>query len=651
MSGYDKLIQNIENLENVVYNTEIGNSSALPLSKFLLDEKGVCKKILKQKNPQLTDDECSFIVDSVFDEDGLLNKESEKSDKDEDKKSSRRRRRQLTPEEEAQLKAESEARKQARRKQIRDKIKIYKETYSSKLQNLLNEAKELLREIRQAIFRLLKDVKDITKKLITNTIQTASSIPGVTLMIVSPPWNIPGAITTVMLIVVAYLDLLDMTKSVVPFLNPIRKLPTVTDKQNLNLLSSILNVPITILNSLWAPIALFGNLINELLTKLIEIITGRRNSIFRKATARLRSLGYIPHNPEVLDIGVTTIKPYGDRQQRPVNGRSLWAYSDEDAEEVADILNIFRVDGNQTNPNSSNRVVAYRDTTVDDLKGKLEDLQAQLVNEVSLLPLPDVNKIDDSIRPADGTTVFDVELPDGSKLYGISQEQLDELKISYNVIVRELQALDLKIASKDTQSAIDKILKFKNKTNLRDAIFAPTININDIASDSISATIQNNSSITNSPFIVTASIAEQVSVVFTDSISSPIFNFTQGATLPNFQGLSQISQPPTININKPNFKLGTRKAVTFNSNILIELSLTGISSAEQINVIQDGKLIKPSITFSPSTGIATFRVSGNRGQQSQILISAFNQAGNRNTELTVQFLDRGQSEPSGVLII
>jgi hypothetical protein len=505
MTNYDRLIADIETLENQAYSNEFDTS------KFLLSEKEVVKKILKIKNPQLTDDEISYIVDN---EDEILKREEEKTNREEAKKkktkNNKEDKKKETEEEKRKREQDQQKAKEERRAQTKQKIAEYKRIFAEKIKQLYEEAKELLREIKAAIFRLIKGVKDLTKRFVTTTIQTFSSIPAITLMISAPPWNIPGAISLSMLVAEAYLSLLALTKDIIPFLSPLRKLVFVTDKKNLSALSAILNVPIKILLALWAPIMAIGELVQKLIQKLLDIMKFKGPSVFKKATAKLRSLGHIPHNPETIKVAGIELKPYGDRRSYTINGISLHAYSAEDAEEVADLLSIFKLNtSNQSNPQPSSRVVAYRETLVDDLKGKLESLNDQLSNPE--LNFPDTTNVTDRDYESKGSFVFDVELPDGSKLYGISEEQLEELKLSYNVVMKELQILET-AASVDDNKIASNLLNF-SKLKVKESKTIDFVALTDtsILSPSISSTVlsvdpQLSSSITFNTIDVSAAI-------------------------------------------------------------------------------------------------------------------------------------------------
>jgi hypothetical protein len=483
MTNYDRLIADIETLENQAYSAEFDTS------KFLLSEKEVVKKILKAKNPQLTDDEISYIVDN---EDDVLKREEEKTNKEEAKKKKTKKnkedKKKETEEEKKKREEAQQKAKEERKAQLKQKIADYKRIFGEKLKQLYEEAKEVLREIKAAIFRLIKGIKDLTKKFVTTTVQTFSSIPAIALMIAAPPWNIPSAISLAMLVVESYLGLLALTKDIIPFLSPLRQLVLVTDKKNLSALSAILNVPIKILLALWAPIMTIGELVQTLIQRILDIIKSKGPSVFKKATAKLRSLGHIPHNPETIGVAGIELKPYGDRQPYTINGISLYAYSSDDAEEVADLLSTFKLNAaNQSNPQSNNRVVAYRETLVDELKGKLESLNEQLSNPE--LNFPDTTNAADRDSESNGSFVFDVELPDGSKLYGITEEQLEDLKLSYNVVMKELQILETAASVDDNKIASD-LLNF-SQLQVKESKTIDFVALTDtsILSSSISSTV------------------------------------------------------------------------------------------------------------------------------------------------------------------
>ena len=152
------------------------------------------------------------------------------------------------------------------------------------------------------------------------------------------------------------------------------------------------------------------------------------------------------------------------------------------------MLSTFKLNAaNQSNPQSNNRVVAYRETLVDELQGKLESLNDQLSNPE--LNFPDTTNTAGRDSQANGSFVFDVELPDGSKLYGITEEQLEDLKLSYNVVMKELQILETAASADDNKIASDLLNFSQLQVKESKTIDFVTLTDTSILSSSISSNV------------------------------------------------------------------------------------------------------------------------------------------------------------------
>ncbi len=430
MARFDILTSNIDKFQDSAFSTEFNMDS------YLLSDDDAVKKLIATKNPKLTKEQINTIVD---DEETLIKRVEESSEEfpneDDTELDDVVAENNLSPEQKEIRRIDREARKKARREKIerrkreaeekkREKIEEIKESkriYKDKLKEFYEEIKRIKTSIKNAVFNLFKSAKEIAKDLVLAIIKTSTSIPGITMMIVAPPWNIPHAITATAMIVQLYLRLIKDIKNVAPLLGPIKYLAAITDKKNLSILSTIINIPMKIILGLWAPIGALDKIIRTLLGAVKNSMNNNREKIFRKATKKLRKLGGLRRFGIALKVGDQTLRGViGD----PYSTESgvVFSYDEDDVDEVADLLKTFKINGP---PNrTSTRVVAYQtvfDGSLDSIEGELDGLEFE------------IPKTEDIEKDDFESYIYDAKLPDGSIIKNISDDGIDYLKEKYTI--------------------------------------------------------------------------------------------------------------------------------------------------------------------------------------------------------------------------
>lgn len=364
MTKYDELLKNIEELQDLGYKSEFD------ISDFLLSKDDIVKKILSTKNPYLTKDQINMIVDS---EDKLMSEMNSEIEED-------------LVNVEGKTKEGIEKAKTKKK----EEIKAFKEHYKVKLKELYTEASKIIIEVKDAIFNLLKQMIVLAKKAITSLIQTSSSIAAIAMVVVAPPWNIPLAITTAVSVIDIILSFMNEVKMILPFLSPLNKLNLVLNADSLSIVCAILNPAILFIKGLWEKFSSLDSLIKSLIDKILSIISGsNKQKIFKKATARLRKLGYFKNNVD-----------------------------NDDKDEVADLLEIYNVDL------SKKEVVSYK-----------KEIDSNQIENLSNFKSP----VDYTIKKTiEEIYAYDVLLPNGTFLYGLSEKDLEDLKQSYNIIIDQV---------------------------------------------------------------------------------------------------------------------------------------------------------------------------------------------------------------------
>jgi hypothetical protein len=314
--------------------------------------------------------------------------------------------------------------------------------------------------LKTAFFTLKNKLQELTSKLINSLIAASVAIPATIMKLTLPVFNIPDGIKTILVLVQNLLDLIAVVKDLIPFLKPIRYLPMVTSKDNLAILGTIMNPVIEAIFALLAPIQGFENIIFTLLNWLLSILSKIKESNFKKATKKLKKLGHLKKLdlplPEIALNAITKIFWGTDNQgtkyeydgDPPDNGGerlkldtqsvsvsddkvsietgeievTVYSFSPDDVPEIIGLLSTYIV--------RNNRVVAYRQKIkFRDKESEPEDLLRILINELDSASLP--------IQPKDTTEfeqfVYDIKLPDGTVLLGISEEAVEFYKTKYTL--------------------------------------------------------------------------------------------------------------------------------------------------------------------------------------------------------------------------
>jgi hypothetical protein len=136
---------------------------------------------------------------------------------------------------------------------------------------------------------------------------------------------------------------------------------------------------------------------------------GNKAKIFRKAEKRLKKLGYFNTDNSVYNIDSVDYR----------------ANDEEDASEVKDILDVFVVVG-KDNYDKGKNVIDY--------VNKIDETSLSSLNKGVNIEVPEDTK--------EGPLyTYDVELPNGSVLYNQDDENLEELKRSYTLVISHIQDL------------------------------------------------------------------------------------------------------------------------------------------------------------------------------------------------------------------
>jgi len=475
----------LDELEELAFNNPSSMASIIGL---ILPEKEIFKKILTDKIPGLSEEDIDLMAEAAFDdededednevdsedeieetkEEKKARKEREKEEKKAEKeqkkqqKESRRQEKTVTKEKE---KEEREKKKQERKEKLKEerekRKEELKEIYKEKWENFKKEIKELVNKIKTAIFQFFNRFLEVSKAFILSLINIVTSLPGAVVMVVAPPWNVPGAVTILLGVIISYLDLLSKIQSIVPFLQPLRLLPNVFTNDDLRTTGTTLNVLTRSLIQFYVPILGLRNII----LKVIEFIkslfspSDRREKIFKQATKKLIKLGHIKSTrPRVVNIidendeegaklkihpGLPGI-PSGRRQPNlierfdsdgsrfkipSVDQNSdvpvrVYSWDSEDVEEILSLLEQFKIT-NTKKWGGESHVSDYR-SDINKVLNQVDDLEKQL-DESFLRGIGDIDTSEFD------QFVYDITLPDGTIIPGVSEEGLEYYRKKFDL--------------------------------------------------------------------------------------------------------------------------------------------------------------------------------------------------------------------------
>ena len=456
MPSFKEFLGHLDELETKTY------SQLFDISSFFLPDKEVIKKLIKEKNPNFTKEEIDDIVDSeeegdaqIEEEEKKLTEEEEKLEKEREEAEEEREEQERDEEKERKRaekkaqRAEKRAQKREERKKLRKEQKAQmKKIYKDLVEEIKKEVKELKNKIKEAVHKLFNEFINLTQKLITGLVKTVSSLVAIIGIIALPPWNVPLALLTLLVVLEFFLDLLRQLNLVAPILRPLKFLEPFFSKEDLAKVAGILDPPIVFILKLYTPFDKFKQFIVKVLGKLKALLGNKEDQkkTFRKVTKKLKKYKF------------------------QFNGLS--GVDEDDHEEVEAILDTYKIGSTAAggfwgyvDPNTipvdkgngvGQGVIGYKEDEENpsdaDLKKskvgvgrKAEELKLGILNNPddvngtlnSLTDFLNSNKIIRDIK-AEGLAsvdnyVYDVLLPDGEILNSISEEKLDELRKQFDL--------------------------------------------------------------------------------------------------------------------------------------------------------------------------------------------------------------------------
>lgn len=323
MALIDDFISNLDKLEQDIYSSNDVDNVAPMLS----DEE-VCKNIVKDKNPNLTNDEVERVV--------------ENSDNN------------------------SQIKKEARKEK---------------------------REFKRNFKMFISSQKKITREITNSLVMINSAVPGILITASAPPWNVPAAISTAILVLTVLNNLLNSINELLSYLSTFRKTGLFFSSQNLNKVIIVLNSAVIILIKLLSPLKIIENFINTIINTLKNI-----NSPNNKQRQRSRIVRRL------------------DRKKRILK-RTKDA---DDREELQDEIELLEEQLKNLDLDSGLNI----DSQISQIEADLSKIEQDTQNALS------------SAQNFINENTYTVKFPDGTIRTNVTQSELEDLKLRFKVDIR-----------------------------------------------------------------------------------------------------------------------------------------------------------------------------------------------------------------------
>lgn len=384
-TNYEKLIENIEKAEkNLV-------APGFNMNDYLLSENDIVKNLIAIRNPNMDKGDINLMVDG-------LQSEGEKS-------------KSLLTMDNLKEQGDTEFKK----KQISDTVADAKQNLDKtgipipQTDFLYQEAKDLKRMMIEKTFEFVRKIQELIQDIAFAAIALVQAIPGSIQLIITPvfpvpAFNIPGMITMLMNIILTLNTLKSKCADVKGIFVYFSKLNIVCSPEDADSVAGILNKFNDTLDnticSFTAKIDAFtGSASKAIKSSLDPAEEGKK---VRTITKQLRKMNYLPDN-------------------------NFNKVDEDDEDGVKSILEEWEVIDRTHKTKAVRRKKASQDA-INSALSSIESLDS-INNE--LKELTNVKQPDTS---SNETIVYDVELPDGNIIKGLTKDEVDGYAATYNVI-------------------------------------------------------------------------------------------------------------------------------------------------------------------------------------------------------------------------
>jgi hypothetical protein len=384
-TNYEKLLENIEKSEKGL------STPGFNMNDYLLPEIEIVKNLILVRNPGMSKGDINLMVDG-------LESTGEKSKSIEDLD---------------RLKDQGDT--DFKKKQISDSVNDTKMNLSKggipipKTDFLYQEAKDLKRIMIEKTYEFVRKIQELIKDIAFAAISLVQAIPGSLQLIISPvfpvpAFNIPGMITMLMNIILTLNSLKSKCADVKGIFVYFSKLNLVCSPSDADKVAGILN---NFNETLDNTICSFTNKIDAFTGSASKVIKStldptEEGKRIRTITRQLRRMDYLPDN-------------------------NFNKVDEDDEDGVRSILEEWEVIDRMNRTKAVRRKKSSQDA-INSTLSSIESLDS-INNDIK-----ELTSIKEPVSKFNETIVYDVELPDGTIIKGLTKDEVDGYAAIYNVI-------------------------------------------------------------------------------------------------------------------------------------------------------------------------------------------------------------------------
>jgi hypothetical protein len=269
------------------------------------------------------------------------------------------------------------------------------------------EANRYKEEVKKSATLFMLSKKELANQLVSSLTLLNSSIPGIALMVSAPPWNVPAALSMAALVLDSLNDLIAKSVKTIENLSPLKNLSLLLSGDKLSIVMKILNPVISVLIAILDPIETIKKFILKLIDKIKSLFNSNN---CRKQIRRMKR--------QITKKNIELTKKKAERVAAKIaRNTSKFNEIEEDIEDLLDEISELRQQLGELQKRCGKKISLEQD--MDDLNTLVDQVNAES---------------DKWIESLNFETVYDVLLPDGTTLNGLTEEQLNNLKQEYTVI-------------------------------------------------------------------------------------------------------------------------------------------------------------------------------------------------------------------------
>lgn len=320
--------------------------------------------------------------------------------------------------------------------------------------SIYDEAQEMKDRILVCITMLANFKESLIQELIRVAIQLATSISAIAIMAAPMSYNIPGAISHLMLVISALENICKVILSCLPFLDCLKLLDYVIDNVPSNPVVVGIEIVLTFLLTIYKFCRILSGLIKKLfgaMNKITKDCEKQKKKFKRKKRRKIKQLREVLDDPNFgpytrLDND-TLEKPFfttkGEQSEDDtlgfqLNGKftsledKLQDYNEDEQDEALDLADeIFSFD-------ERIKIICNLEIPSD------PDAEIDLTNTDDNVyeVIRDIKEITNGIESGGEKYVYDAELPDGRIIRDLNLDDVEELEERFNVIFKSNENLN-----------------------------------------------------------------------------------------------------------------------------------------------------------------------------------------------------------------